>query len=59
MLQDSLHKIMRYWFYYSTWLSRSFSPDQNGQAGIFCTSQVTAPTGQIGGAGPSTFVHDS
>jgi len=29
---DSSHKIMRYWFYSSTLLSRWFPPDQNGQA---------------------------
>jgi len=30
--------LMRYWFYYSTWLSRSFLPDQNGRAKMICTS---------------------
>ena len=35
---DPPHKIMRYWFYSSTLLSRSFPPDQNGQAEMICTS---------------------
>ena len=33
ILQDLIfrNKIMRYWFYLSTWLSRLFLPNQNGQ----------------------------
>jgi len=46
---DSPHKITRYWFYYSTVLSHSFPPDQNGQAEMFCTSYVPTPKGQIAG----------
>jgi len=49
---DPLQKIMRYWIYYSTWLSRSFPPDQNGQAEMFCMSLVPVPKRHIGGAGP-------
>jgi len=56
---DPPHKIMRYWFYFSTLLSRWFPPDQNGQAEIFCTRLVLAPKGQIGGAGPPIFLNDS
>jgi len=49
MLQDL---IMQYWFYFWTWLSRSFLTDQNRQVKIICTSQLPAPEGQTGGAGP-------
>ena len=46
------HKIMLYWFYYSTRLTTEFTPDQNGRAEMFCTSYVPAPNGQICGSGP-------
>ena len=46
------HKIVRYRFYSSTWLRRSFPTDQNGQTKLICTSEVPAVKGQIGGAGP-------
>ena len=35
---DPPHKIMWYWIHYSTWLSRSFPPDQSGQAEMIYTS---------------------
>ena len=35
---DPLHKIMRYWFYYPTWLASSFPPNQNGRVKMFCTT---------------------
>jgi len=34
---DPPHKIVRYWFYSSTLLSRWFPTDPNGQKEIFCT----------------------
>jgi len=44
----------------STWLNRSFPPDQNGQAEIIiCTTQVPGPKWHIGRAGPSIFWHDA
>ena len=46
------HRTMRYWIYYSTWLNRSFLPDHNGQAEMFCTTKVPATKRHIGGAGP-------
>jgi len=56
---DPPHKIMWYWFCTSTLLSRWFPPDENGQADCFCTRFVPTPKGQIGGAGPYIFLHDS
>jgi len=50
---------MRYWIYYSTWLSRSFQPEHNGQAEMFCTIQVPAPKGRKGGASQLIFLHGS
>jgi len=35
---DPPHKVMRYWFYHSTWLSRSFPSDQSGLVDMICTS---------------------
>jgi len=49
---DPPHKIVRYWSYYSTWLSRSFPPEQNGQSEMICRSYVPARKGQIGWAEP-------
>jgi len=56
---DPPHKIMRYWLYSSTLLSRWFPPDQNGQAEMFRTSLVPALKWQNGWAVPSIFLHDS
>jgi len=33
-------KFMRNWIYYSTWLKRSFPPDQYDQSKMFCISIV-------------------
>jgi len=38
---------------------QSFPPDLNGQPEMICTSEGPAPEGQIGGAGPEIFLHDS
>ena len=38
-----LRKTMRCWIYYSTWLSCSLPPDQNGQAEMFCTRASQVP----------------
>ena len=52
---------MRYWFYYSTWLSRSFPPDQNGQAEMFRTSMLRWDTisQEANCRGPWIFLNDS
>jgi len=44
---DLPHKIMWYWFCYSSRLADSFPRDQNGRAELFSTSCVLAPRGQI------------
>ena len=56
MLQDLILRtrllvLLRYWFYYSTWLNRSFPPDQTGQVEFICTSQVVSFIGQFGRSG--------
>ena len=56
---DPLHKIMLYWFYYSTWLATSFPPNQNDWAEIFCTTEVPAPKGHVGRTSPSKKLHYS
>ena len=49
---DPLHKIMRYWFYYSIQLGLSFPSDHDGQVEMFCNTVVPAPKGHFGGGQP-------
>jgi len=56
---DPPHKILRYWFCYSTQFAFLFPPDQNGRVEMFCTIEVPAPKGHLGGTSPSIFLHDS
>ena len=56
-IRDAAHsESMRYWIYYSTWLSRSFASNKNGQAEMICTGGVPTPKRHIGGADPSTYL---
>jgi len=41
------------------WSGGNFRLTQNGQAEIFCSSQVAGPKGHMGRAGPWIFLHDS
>ena len=52
---DPPHKIMRYWFYYSTWLCFSFPPDRICQVEMICIGGVPVSKKHFGGAGPSIF----
>ena len=56
---DPPHKIMRYWFYYSSWLGFSFPQDHAGLFEMICTTVVPVLKGHLGGASPSIFLHDS
>jgi len=48
---DPPHKTMRHWLYYSTWLCRSFLPDQNGQGGnvLYKKVRYQLPRGILAG----------
>jgi len=49
---DPLHKIMRYWVYYSTQLCCGFPPDRICQAEMICVGGVPVLKRHFGGAGP-------